>query len=119
MEENIKDWVDYLRWNLDYIQNYLMHNYNILITIYGFLIGSILLFVASLITTQWIYIVLGVIGIVIAIIFAYTIDNVNKKLSAEEKEFQILLNLIMLDKIRDIQKIKFIFYKIAEKYKPD
>ena len=117
-EITIKDWIDYLRWIVDYIDRSLHYQSNLFIPLVTFLILSFLSLIQSIINYNLLYIILSLIGIIIASIIIMVIGYSNNHLNDQSDDIEELLDELLIYDNIEINDVRIRYMEICSKYEP-
>ena len=112
----VKDWMDHLRWHIEYLESQKNHYENFRIPTITLLFIFLSTFATSIINFQWIY---GLLSLMVILFSAYMLSFINKKGSQYFKlsdEIASLLNSILLQDNVVIDGIRIEFMEISSRH---
>jgi hypothetical protein len=116
----VQNWINHLHWEIDNINTNINHNNKMLIPIYTLLFASFLFLVNSLLVSDYINSLFGLIGMIIGFYGVNLKIDANTKLENQIDDMQYLLNYILLRKKRiTVNNIKDCYFQILIKHDPD
>lgn len=117
----VKDWVDYLKWLLEYLQREHQTYIRISFAFGTVLIGSILTIASGIHSTYWLMSIIGIVGTVIFGVLLYVIINIANDVTRFTAHMQSILSDVIIGEKKDPNEISMeyrrVLDKMSEKYK--
>lgn len=117
----VKEWVDYLKWYLEFLQREHQTHIRISFAFGTVFIGSILTIAGGIHSTNWLMSIIGIAGTIIFGVLLYFIIKVGNDVTRFTAHMQSILSNVVIGKLNDSNEISMEYRraqeKMSEKYK--